>query len=187
MLLNAPGFKDLSVLNYLSSHDDGDPFDKERVMTYESANKLLLSPGAAQVYYGDETARPLHIDGADGDANLRSMMNWEELLNDVEIKALLRHWQKLGQFRTKHPAVGAGIHTKIAEKPYVFARSINGKNSDQVIIGLDQPKGKKIINVKGFFTDGTLITDHYSGVSSTVRNDFITIDTEFTTVLLASN
>ncbi|HZV67796.1 MAG TPA: alpha-amylase family glycosyl hydrolase, partial [Telluria sp.] len=46
-----------SVLNYMSSHDDGAPFDAMRKRPFESANKLLLAPGAAQVYYGDETAR----------------------------------------------------------------------------------------------------------------------------------
>lgn len=50
------------VLNYLTSHDDGSPFDKQREKPYETATKLLLSPGAAQVYYGDELARPLDIE-----------------------------------------------------------------------------------------------------------------------------
>ena len=185
-LLNAPGFSDLSVLNYLSSHDDGDPFDKQRSLTYESANKLLLSPGAVQIYYGDETARPLQIEGASGDANLRSMMNWQELNSDAETQALLRHWQKLGQFRAQHPAIGAGIHTRISENPYTFARTISGKNNDQVIIGLDHPEGKKTIEVMGVFPEGTLIKDHFSGTTDTVKNDVIELDTEFTTILIAS-
>jgi alpha-amylase len=46
-----------TVLNYLSSHDDGGPFDAKRTKTIEAGTKLLLSPGIAQVFYGD--ARPL--------------------------------------------------------------------------------------------------------------------------------
>jgi alpha-amylase len=34
-----------SVLNYLSSHDDGGPFDAKRTKTIEAGTKLLLSPG----------------------------------------------------------------------------------------------------------------------------------------------
>jgi alpha-amylase len=33
-----------SVLNYLSSHDDGGPFDAKRTKTIEAGTKLLLSP-----------------------------------------------------------------------------------------------------------------------------------------------
>ncbi len=58
------------VMNYLTSHDDGAPFDKEREMPYRSANVLLLTPGTAQIYYGDETARDLTIEGTVGDATL---------------------------------------------------------------------------------------------------------------------
>lgn len=47
--------KGKSVLNYLTSHDDGEPFDKRRIKPMEAATKLLLSPGASQVYYGDES------------------------------------------------------------------------------------------------------------------------------------
>jgi hypothetical protein len=71
------------VLNYLDSHDDGAPFDASRKKPFESANKLLLAPGAAQIYYGDETARKLDIAEATGDAKLRSFMNWDELEQNV--------------------------------------------------------------------------------------------------------
>ena len=35
--------KGYSVLNYISSHDDPDPFDAHRNRTFESGTKLLLS------------------------------------------------------------------------------------------------------------------------------------------------
>jgi alpha-amylase len=34
----------------------------------ETGTKLLLSPGVSQVYYGDESARSLVIEGTQGDA-----------------------------------------------------------------------------------------------------------------------
>ena len=71
--------KGYGVLNYLSSHDDGNPFDPKREKPLETATKLLLSPGASQVYYGDELARLLIIEGTVGDANLRSMMGKKEI------------------------------------------------------------------------------------------------------------
>ena len=78
----------------------------------------MLSPGTAQVYYGDESARPLDIEGTVGDATLRSFMNWDEIKNDKQTQDILTHWQNLGQFRAKHPAVGAGQHQLI--KPIAF-------------------------------------------------------------------
>src|SRR5699024_423177 len=68
-----------TVMNYLTSHDDGSPFDKERKKTFEAGTKLLLTPGISQIYYGDESARTLTVAGAEGDANLRSNMNWNDL------------------------------------------------------------------------------------------------------------
>jgi alpha-amylase len=65
-----------TVLNYLSSHDDGGPFDAKRTKT--SRYKTLLSPGIAQVFYGDESARSLVVEGTQ-DATLRSFMNWDAI------------------------------------------------------------------------------------------------------------
>ncbi len=67
------------VLNYISSHDDGGPFDSDRSKPIEAATKLLLCPGTSQVYYGDESSRELIIAGTNGDATLRSPMTWKEI------------------------------------------------------------------------------------------------------------
>jgi alpha-amylase len=75
-----------SVLNYLTSHDDGQPFDPKRENGKEAANRLLLSPGGAQIYYGDESNRSLEIEGTVGDATLRSVMNWDAIEQDEEVK-----------------------------------------------------------------------------------------------------
>ncbi len=177
--------KGQSVVNYLTSHDDGEPFDKDRTQSIKTANVLLLTPGASQVYYGDETARDLTIEGATGDATLRSYMNWEDLDSIPETKRIHEHWQKLGQFRNNHPAVGAGKHKRLAKSPYVFSRMyVNDDFKDKVVVGLDLPKGKKSLWVKGFFGDGTKLYDTYSETEVTVNKGKVILENDFDIALL---
>ena len=177
--------KGYSVLNYLSSHDDGAPFDAKRTKSKEAAIKLLLSPGLSQVYYGDESARSLVIEGTEGDATLRSFMNWEEIKSNSETQKTLLHWQKLGQFRRNHPSIGAGIHKKISDQPYTFSRTFSKNNySDSVIIGLNLPVGQKEVTVASIFKNGTKLKDTYSGKEVLVVNGKVSIDSEFDIVLL---
>lgn len=172
--------KGLSVMNYATSHDDGSPFDKERKRTYETATKLLLTPGISQVYYGDESARDLTIEGTVGDATLRSNMNWNDIKNNPGTKKLLEHYQKLGKFRANHPAVGAGIHNMISSSPYWFTRTYG---TDKVLVGLDLNYGPKEITVANIFADGTKLRDAYSGKITVVSNGKAKIDTGFGIVL----
>lgn len=171
-----------SVLNYLSSHDDGSPFDPKRENPFETATKLLLSPGASQVYYGDELARPLIIEGTVGDATLRSVMNWNEIVGKKDV---LKHWQKLGQFRANHPAIGAGKHKTISQQPYVFSRTYSKVDfKDVVVVGLDLPVGKKIIIVNEVFENGIMLRDAYSNQSVMVKNGKVEIVSDNKIVLL---
>lgn len=174
-----------TVMNYLTSHDDGSPFDKERKRTFEAGTKLLLAPGISQVYYGDETARTLTVAGAEGDANLRSNMNWEDLSNNASTQKLVKHYQKLGQFRANHPAVGAGVHKKLSDTPYYFSRILtNGKFTDKVIIGLDLEGKLKEFNVNGVFKEGEQVRDFYSKASMPVINGKVSFYSDYSTVLL---
>jgi alpha-amylase len=174
-----------TVMNYVSSHDDSYPFDKKRDRAFESATKLLLAPGIAQVYYGDESARSLDIEGTQGDATLRSFMNWEAIQTDEFSKNVLKHWQKLGVFRKNHPAIGAGVHKKLADKNYVFSRKwTKGKYTDQVVVGLDLPLGSKTISVGSVFANGTKVRDAYSGKTAVVTNGKITLNTPATLLLI---
>ena len=177
--------KGYGTLNYLSSHDDGQPFDSTREKPFETATKLLLSPGTSQIYYGDESARPLIIEGTQGDATLRSNMNWSDIANSASTKNILKHWQKLGQFRANHPAVGAGEHQMISENPYVFSRRFSKPNfNDLVVIGLDLPKGKKQLKVSSIFKDGDVLHDTYSQKTTTVKKGMAVLNTENNIVLL---
>ena len=169
-----------TVLNYISSHDDASPFDLERNNVFEAATKLLLAPGEAQIYYGDETARPLKIPGADGDANLRSDMNWNDLAmnseqNGYRIDSVFDHWCKLGRFRLEHK--------KLSDDPYIFERTLNEQGiADTVIVEL----GKKIntIDVSGIFPDDIELKDYYSDQVVRVKAGKVAIDTNFDIVLL---
>lgn len=175
----------LQVLNYLTSHDDGTPFDKERKRTMETATKLLLAPGTSQIYYGDESARTLVVEGAQGDATLRSDMNWEDIEKDEQTQMLLAHWQKLGKFRRDHPSVGAGHHARISEAPYVFRRDYAfGDFKDQVVIGLDLEPGLKELSVGDAFEEGAELIDAYSGTRVKVSDAKVSLDTPFGIVLL---
>ncbi len=147
-------------MNYISSHDDGQPYDGQREKTMESATKLLLTPGMTQIYYGDESARSLVIEGTEGDATLRSTMNWDEMNKEV-----LAHWQKLGQYRHNHPAVGAGDHYSLPHDGAgtVFARWYeNGDNKDQIIAGAGLEDGEHTIDVRKVFPEATQLRNAYT-------------------------
>ena len=177
--------KDYGILNYLSSHDDGQPFDANREKPFETANRLLLSPGTSQVYYGDESARSLVIEGTVGDATLRSFMNWQDLESYTGTQKILNHWQKLGQFRFNHPAIGAGKHHMITQEPYLFYRTYQKEDyKDLVVVGMDLKKGEKIINVSKVFEDGTELRDAYSNTLVTVENGRVYVTSETDLVLL---
>ena len=177
--------KNKGVLNYLTSHDDAEPFDKDRKRPYYTANVLFLTPGTSQIYYGDESARDLTIENTEGDATLRSFMNWEEIDSLQVTKNILTHWQKLGSFRANHPAIGAGRHKRLSKKPYVFSRTyINENFKDKVVVGLDLPKGKKSLWVKGFFGDGTKLFDTYSETYVEVKNGKVILDNDNDIALL---
>ena len=177
--------KGYGVMNYVTSHDDGTPFDKERKRNFEAATKLILTPGISQIYYGDESARNLVIKDAVGDATLRSFMNWDDIQSNAETQKILKHWQKLGQFRASHPSVGAGVHQQLSnDNGYWFTRTYTHQNyTDKVVVGLDLPIGKKKVKVNEIFQNGTKLRDTYSGKLTTVENGEATIDTEFEIVL----
>jgi len=183
--LHEGALRGIAILNYVSSHDDGSPYDVDRKDPLGAGTRLLLAPGGAQIYYGDELARPLRIAGAEGDANLRSYMNWGDLESESATAGVLRHWRKLGRFRRGHPALGAGVHRTLQAKPYIFSRSLEtGGRRDRVLVAMDQGEGAKTIPVFDAFPEGTDLVDAYSGVTGRVRNGTVSLTTGSGLVLL---
>ncbi|WP_405369354.1 alpha-amylase family glycosyl hydrolase [Nonlabens sp. Asnod2-A12] len=169
-------------MNYISSHDDGQPFDVSRVKAIEAATKLLLTPGMTQIYYGDEIARPLIIEGTQGDATLRSQMEWKH--NNPEV---LKHWQLLGKYRKNHVAVGAGEHFSLEHDGNgTLAARFYDKNNHQdiVLIGAGLDNGKLEIDVKKVFPKATRLRNAYTTKKLPVVNGKVTVMVENGVVLL---
>lgn len=125
-----PGF---NALSYVSSHDTAlfyGRYSKSLDEQKRLGTALLLLPGAVQIFYGDESARSFGPTGSDPTQGTRSAMNWEDIATG-KVTPVLSHWQKLAQFRKRHPAIGAGQHQKLSEAPYAFSR-VQGE--DRVLI-----------------------------------------------------
>lgn len=164
-----------SIVNAVnSSNSAANPFD--------IATKLLLSPGISQINYGTESRATSDVKN---NANKYATMNWAEVSSSPEAKMLLEHYQKLGQFRERHPAIGGGIHKTIRPAPFIFSRGFDdGQITDRVIVALNVNKGFKDIPVASLFKTGTKLRDAYSGIVVEVRRDRVQFESDFTTVLL---
>lgn len=131
------GDKPFNVMSYLSSHDTklfSTIADGNNILEKRAAAALLLTPGTAQIFYGDESGRLRGPSGSDPTQGTRSDMNWAEVANGTA-EPILSFWRKLGQFRHRHPAIGAGLHRQISESPYVFSRTLA---DDRVIVAFGE-------------------------------------------------
>lgn len=169
-------------MNYISSHDDGQPFDPTRERAMESATKLMLSPGMSQIYYGDEIARSLVVEETVGDATLRSVMDFDNGNQEV-----LKHWQQLGKFRNKHKSVGAGEHFSLShEGEGTLAARFYNKNGheDIVLIGAGLPDGLMEIDVTKVFPKAKRLRNAYTIKKLPVVNGKVTVMVKNGVVLL---
>jgi alpha-amylase len=168
----------VNLLSYISSHDeklfagDGDQRDRYK----RAAGLLLMTPGAVQIYYGDENARRNGPSKSDPDQGSRSDMNFSENAD------VLAHWQKIGQFRQQHIAVGAGQHKKMGDAPYHFARTTA---NDKVVVAFGA-QGTVNLSVSGVFEDGALVKDAYTGKTATVSGGKVSIAADSNGVVLLS-
>ena len=157
-----------NVLSYISSHDSvlarGDQI--------YIGSAFLLLPGAIQIYYGDETNRPL-VDGVPFDGSggaghsLRSDMNWDSIDEEV-----LAHWQKVGIFRSNHIAVGAGTHTTVDSSSGVaFVRTYSkGNVKDRVAACIGASANTTVaIDVSAAWNDGETVVNYYDLSSAVVK------------------
>lgn len=157
-----PGWHPFNYLNN-SYHRDADMANM-----MDCATTFLLAPGVAQIFYGDETGRKLSDArfNVDRDQAFRSDMDW----NDID-EALLKHYQRLGKIRNSHPAIGMGRQTTIDE--HTCTRTLGG---DTVLIRLI-PVGNRPIDVAGYFADGELLVELYTGQQATVVDHSISFPT----------
>jgi alpha-amylase len=153
---------EFNLLNYISQHDTG-LYNRKKLV--EGGTYLMLLPGAVMVFYGDETARPYGDGGSDATQGTRSFMNWDNI--DPEV---LEHFQKLGQFRNRNIAVGAGEHTMLQEKPYVFMRNYNQDGINNTVLVYEGDTGEVTLDVSKAFKDKTTVRDAYTGSVYTVKD-----------------
>ncbi len=172
------GKVNLNALVYLSSHDTS----LCRVNRREEAIGLLLLNGGTEIFYGDETFR-VNDGGGVGDTEqgTRSDMNFPEDVANAPKWAEgvasygteftsdndLALWQKIGQFRLRNPAVGAGAQDKLDDNGYCryytdAARGIDNK----VVIHLGRTDS--VLTGK-CFADGTKVQDAITGAEYTVE------------------
>lgn len=140
-----------NVLTYVSSHDTRLCRASNQS---EVGTMLTLLPGGVQIYYGDETSRPLAYTGCgDTDMMTRGDFNWAAATGETA-----KHWGKVGTFRKFNPAVGAG--TGSATK-----RTYSGPAGEsKVAIGISGAS----VDVKDLFIDGTTVYNWYDGSSAAV-------------------
>jgi alpha-amylase len=128
------GDSTFGILSYVSSHDTRLHFSfvhRDAARQREAGTALLLAPGGVNVFYGDESGRRDGPTGGDLFQSTRSDMNFADIDD-----AILQHWQKVGTFRARHAAVGAGAHQRLASPAgaYAFSRKL-GADAVVVILG----------------------------------------------------
>ena len=155
-----PGWQPFSYLN--NSYNREADMDN---MT-DCATTLLLSPGIAQIFYGDETRRGLSDARYNVDSNqaFRSDMNW--CTADTTLR---RHFSRLGLIRYNHPAIASGLQTTLDTHTCVRTTP-----DDTVIIRVKPVAGKPIA-VSPYYADGDSIIELYSGQKAKVTDGTITL------------
>jgi len=126
---------------------------------------LLLSPGAVQVFYGDEVARKAGPGKTNSDPvqSYRSDFIW-----DNENLDILKHWQLVSQFRKNHKAVGAGKQISLDDNTYVRVYEKDNE-SDKVIIKIAENE-IELVEVSDYFNDGRELKNAYTGEISVVKD-----------------
>ncbi len=150
-----PGWHPFSYLNN-SYHRDADMDNM-----IDCATTLLLAPGVAQVFYGDETGRKLSDAqyNVDSDQAFRSDMNWNDMNTDY-----LSHFRRLGKIRQSHPVIATG-----RQRTLDTHTALRFNDADTILIRLVPDEGAPI-NLFGVFNDGEKVTDLYTGETATVKN-----------------
>ena len=161
-------------LSYLSSHDStlARPSDM-----YSLGSAFLMLPGAVQIYYGDETARPL-VGNFDGDGgaghSLRSDMPWSNL-----DQTLIDHWGIVGRFRNSHVAVGGGQNVQLtATSGVAFGRTYSKNGVTDKVAGVIYASNNTdvTVTVSDIWADGTQLHNFYDDTYSVVNGGTVTFN-----------
>lgn len=154
----------------LATHPDWHPFsylnnsyhrDADMTNMIDCGTSLLLTPGVAQVFYGDETGRELSDArfNVDSDQAFRSDMDWEKINYP-----LLRHFQRLGNIRRENPVIGTGRQRTID-----VHTCLRYNANDSILIRL-MPNNGQSIEVAEFFKNGDILTELYTGQRAMVAD-----------------
>lgn len=151
-------YKGWHPFNYLNNSYHRD-VDMDNMI--DCATTLLLAPGVAQIFYGDETGRELSDAryNVDSDQAFRSDMNWNEI-NQPQ----LEHFRKLGVIRQSNPVIGTGCQTTFDTHTV-----LRYNDEDSILIRL-KPEETGIINLYGVFPDGSEIEELYTGQRAVVTD-----------------
>lgn len=143
-----PAWHPFSYLNN-SYHRDT---DMENLV--DCTTTLLLSPGVAQLFYGDETGRKLSDArfNVDSDQAFRSDMDWQDIDS-----LLLDHVGRLGRIRRSHPAIGMGTQTTL--DAHTCYRCYG---DDELVISVGVIP-ERAIPVAPFFAEQTSLRELYTG------------------------
>lgn len=149
---------DWHPFNYLNNSYHRDT-DMENMV--DCATTLLLAPGVAQIFYGDECLRPLSDArfNVDSDQAFRSDMPWGEVDS-----AVFNHFRRLGQIRRFHPELISGRQVTIDTHTCI---RIGERESLLIRVRPDQCAG---IPTGGLFAEGDSVVDLYTGARAVVRN-----------------
>ncbi|MBM7557924.1 alpha-amylase family glycosyl hydrolase [Halanaerobacter jeridensis] len=154
-----------NVLSYISSMNRGLAGMNDKIT---AGTKLLLTPGAVQIFYGDEINRsaPAYLTPQQA---AKADYPW-----DKQKQKVLRHWRKLGQFRKEHPAVGAGQQIELAKNTYgrTWDRDNDGRIEDKVVFKVNA-NGREKVRVKDIFADGTEVHNFYTGRTAVVKDAMV--------------
>ena len=164
-----------NALTFISSHDE----TLARGDMYYIGSAFLMLPGAVQIYYGDETNRPLvsgiPFDGYGGAGHsLRSDMNWDSY--DPE---LLAHWGKVGNFRNNHIAVGGGANVSLtATSGVAFGRTYSKNGLEDKVAGVigATANADVTIDVSDIWSNGTLLENFYDDSVAVVSGGKVTFN-----------
>lgn len=154
----------------VAAHSNWHPFsylnnsyhrDADSTNMINCATTLLLSPGIAQIFYGDESGRKLSEAKLNVDSNqaFRSDMNW----NDMD-SITLSHFRKLGTIRKANLVIATGKQ-KILDVHTVVRYDHNNK----ILIHL-RPEEGQTINTYNVFREGDEVQELYTGKRSIVKD-----------------